>query len=185
MRTSKRDEILDAAMRVIENEGVKAVTYESVAAEAGMTKGGLVYHFASRDELITAVHEHMAQGWEQSMVAAAGKEAAEATAQERLQGYARAAMQSATRAELLLFLEGVTTPEHAAPWNATFDRWVPDAPTDDSDPAATERFIARLAAEGLWVFEALSSRTLDPDFRRHVTEMIAARIAAAAPPDSN
>lgn len=176
MRTSKRAEILDAAMRVIQNEGVKAITYESVAEEAGLTKGGLVYHFTSRDELINAVHEHMASGWERNMVSATGKDATDATEDERLGGYARAAMQSATRAELLLFLEGVTTPEHAAHWNDVFNRWVPAPPVDASDAAATERFLARLAADGLWVYEALSSHALDPAFRQHIADLIASRI---------
>ena len=35
MRTSKRDSILQAALHVVETDGVTAVTYESVAAASG------------------------------------------------------------------------------------------------------------------------------------------------------
>ncbi|MFE7026924.1 TetR/AcrR family transcriptional regulator, partial [Streptomyces griseus] len=72
MRTSKRTQILDAATRVVQREGVKSVTFDSVAAEAGLTKGGLLYHFASRDDLIQAIHQHLADRWEADLVAGGG-----------------------------------------------------------------------------------------------------------------
>ncbi|SMQ71284.1 transcriptional regulator, TetR family [Plantibacter sp. VKM Ac-1784] len=176
MRESKRDNILDAAARVVEREGVRAVTYETVAAEAGLTKGGVVYHFTSREDMVTALHEHMAGVWEQGMVAAVGMPAAEASETQRLVGYARAAMQCATRAEMLFQLEGSTNAAHAAPWNEVLNRWVPPAPTDTSDPIATEQFLARLAADGLWAYESLTSTPLAPDFRAALANIIASRI---------
>lgn len=176
MRESKRTQILDAAARVVQRDGIKTVTYDTVAAESGLTKGGLVYHFPSREEMITALHEHLAGLWEAGMVSAAGKTAGEASESERLRAYARTAMQSATRAELLLLLEGSTTPEHAGPWNAVLERWTPPVPGDLGDPRAVEQFIARLAADGLWVYESLSSETLDPRFRQQIADLIAQRL---------
>ncbi|GAA2429457.1 TetR/AcrR family transcriptional regulator [Streptomyces sp. NPDC059118] len=173
MRTSKRTQILEAAARVVEREGIKSVTFDSVAAEAGLTKGGLLYHFASREDLVRAIHQHLADRWESSLAAAAGKPASEATAAERLTAYTRVATQSATRAELLLMLEGATTVEHAAPWNAVTERWAPPpaAPTDD--PVTLDRFIVRLAADGLWLYESLTAERLDPDLRQAIAERIA------------
>ncbi|WP_086778294.1 TetR/AcrR family transcriptional regulator [Streptomyces griseus] len=177
MRTSKRTQILDAATRVVQREGVKSVTFDSVAAEAGLTKGGLLYHFASRDDLIQAIHQHLADRWEADLVAAAGKPAAEATRDERLAAYTRVAIQSATRAELLLMLEGSTNTAHAAVWEAVTERWAPhpaSAPASTSaDPAALDRFILRLAADGLWLYESLTSDRLDPAMRQAVAERIA------------
>ena len=37
--------ILDAANRIVIGQGVERLTLEQVAAEAGMSKGGLLYHF--------------------------------------------------------------------------------------------------------------------------------------------
>ena len=79
MRTSKRTMILDAATRVIQRAGVTAVTFDSVAAEAGLTRGGIMYHFPSREELLTALHEHEADAWDALMARTAGKPADEAT----------------------------------------------------------------------------------------------------------
>lgn len=174
MRTSKRTQILEAASRVVEREGVKSVTFDSVAAEAGLTKGGLLYHFASRDDLVQAIHQHLADEWEARMVAAAGKPADLATPEERLTAYSRVSSQSTNRAELLLMLEGATTPGLAAPWDAVVERWAPSLATDDVDnQVALDRFIARLAADGLWLYESLNTEPLAPELRRALAERIA------------
>ncbi len=47
-----REEILTAAERVIAQLGVKRLTIEQVAKAAGMSRGGLLYHFASKEALI-------------------------------------------------------------------------------------------------------------------------------------
>ncbi|MDI9902413.1 TetR/AcrR family transcriptional regulator [Rhodococcus sp. IEGM 1409] len=173
MRTSKRTQILEAATRVVEREGVKSVTFDSVAAEAGMTKGGLLYHFASREDLVQAIHQYLADEWEAGLSAAAGKSASETTPTERLTAYTRVAAHSATRAELLFMLEGSTNPEHAAPWDAVLERWALPPTTDLDDPRALDQFIARLAADGLWLYESLTSERLTPELRRAVAERIA------------
>ncbi|MFJ6513482.1 TetR/AcrR family transcriptional regulator [Streptomyces sp. NPDC091406] len=179
MRTSKRTQILEAATRVVQREGVKSVTFDSVAAEAGLTKGGLLYHFASRDDLVQAIHQHLADAWEADLVAAAGKPAAEATRDEQLAAYTRVAVQSATRAELLLMLEGSTNAAHAAVWAAVTERWAPPPPPPPPPPsaaddqAALDRFIVRLAADGLWLYDSLTSERLDPGMRRAVADRIA------------
>ena len=41
MRTSNRSKILEAAARVVQREGIRSFTYDAVAEEAGLTKGGL------------------------------------------------------------------------------------------------------------------------------------------------
>ncbi|MEU2145804.1 MULTISPECIES: TetR/AcrR family transcriptional regulator [Streptomyces albovinaceus subgroup] len=173
MRTSKRSQILEAATRVVQREGVKSVTFDSVAAEAGLTKGGLLYHFATRDDLVLAIHQHLADRWEADLVAAAGKPATEATRDERLAAYTQVAIQSATRAELLLMLEGSTNAAHSAAWEAVTERWAPPPASAGDDPAALDRFIVRLAADGLWLYDSLTSQQLTPETRRAVAERIA------------
>jgi AcrR family transcriptional regulator len=44
--------ILDAASKVILGKGVEALTIDAVAQEAGISKGGLFYHFPSKKNLI-------------------------------------------------------------------------------------------------------------------------------------
>ncbi|MEU9677026.1 TetR/AcrR family transcriptional regulator [Streptomyces parvus] len=177
MRTSKRSQILEAATRVVQREGVKSVTFDSVAAEAGLTKGGLLYHFASRDDLVLAIHQHLADQWEADLVAAAGKPATEASRDERLAAYTQVAIQSATRAELLLMLEGSTDAAHSAVWEAVTERWAPPPASAGDDPATLDRFIVRLAADGLWLYDSLTSQQLTSEMRRAVAERIADALA--------
>ncbi|MBK8137442.1 MAG: TetR/AcrR family transcriptional regulator [Chloroflexi bacterium] len=50
---SKRDSILYAAGQVVISEGAGQLTLDSVAEKAGVSKGGLLYHFPTKDALIS------------------------------------------------------------------------------------------------------------------------------------
>src|SRR5579863_5450534 len=52
-----RDQILDAAEHVILESGGRNFTLDAVAERAGISKGGLVYSFATKDELFRAALE--------------------------------------------------------------------------------------------------------------------------------
>ena len=57
---NRKNELVDATLRVIASEGVKAATVRSIADEANVTQGLIRYHFRSKDELIIAAYEkHM------------------------------------------------------------------------------------------------------------------------------
>jgi AcrR family transcriptional regulator len=49
--------ILDAANRVILDNGTNALTLDSVAKQAGVSKGGLLYHFPNKESLIIGMVE--------------------------------------------------------------------------------------------------------------------------------
>lgn len=178
MRTSNRTRILDAALRVINRDGVRAVTYESVAAESGLTRGGLLYHFPSREALLHGIDEHLVQGWEASLEAVLGKSASQATALERYTTFVRVSAQSATRAELMFMLESTAPTTGENPWAGVMARWAPaPPPVDGADAAALDDFVARLAADGLWIYEAMYAGQLDPTLRRQIAERIAGLLA--------
>ena len=44
-RGDTRKRLLDAAAAVVRRDGAGALTLDAVAAEAGVSKGGLLYHF--------------------------------------------------------------------------------------------------------------------------------------------
>jgi len=50
-----RQQILDAAQRLIENEGFSRLTTKEIAIEAGVAEGTVFKHFKSKDELSLAV----------------------------------------------------------------------------------------------------------------------------------
>jgi AcrR family transcriptional regulator len=53
-----RQAILDAALRVFARSGISAATMEDIAAEASVTRGTLLWHFHSKDELLSALIKH-------------------------------------------------------------------------------------------------------------------------------
>lgn len=47
-----RQELLEAAIHVVAAQGLRGLTFRSVAAEAGVTHGAVQYHFGSWDNLV-------------------------------------------------------------------------------------------------------------------------------------
>jgi AcrR family transcriptional regulator len=56
-RASSRTRIVAAAERVVARDGGGNLTLDAVAKEAGVSKGGLLYHFPSKEALLQAILE--------------------------------------------------------------------------------------------------------------------------------
>ncbi len=56
----RRQDLIDAALRIIARDGPQAVTLRTVNAEAKAAHGSITYYFGGRDELIRAALEHVA-----------------------------------------------------------------------------------------------------------------------------
>ncbi len=56
----RREQILEATLRVIGRSGRQAVTHRAVAEEAGVPLGSTTYYFDSRDDLLRQALEHVA-----------------------------------------------------------------------------------------------------------------------------
>ena len=54
-----RDRILDAFEALLVGQGSRAATLDAVAEEAGVSKGGLLYHFPSRDDLVEGMLDRL------------------------------------------------------------------------------------------------------------------------------
>ncbi|BCP52112.1 TetR family transcriptional regulator [Kaistia sp. 32K] len=62
--TIDREALLDAADRVIATTGVINLTIDAVAREAGVSKGGVLYSFGTKDALIEAMLERAEASYE-------------------------------------------------------------------------------------------------------------------------
>jgi AcrR family transcriptional regulator len=56
-QTIDRGQLLDAAERVVLRDGAGQLTMDAVAAEAGVSKGGVLYAYPSKDALIDALFQ--------------------------------------------------------------------------------------------------------------------------------
>ena len=53
-----RQVLLEAALRVFARAGISAATLDDIAAEAGVTRGTLTWHFHSKDDLLAGIIKH-------------------------------------------------------------------------------------------------------------------------------
>lgn len=172
MRPSKRTDILDAALRVAAQHGARGVTLEAVAAEAGVTRGGMTYHFRDREALAVAIHQHLADAWEAELVEAAGAPAADLSLRERVLAYAEVATRAPRAGELQLVLQGASDELPTHPWTDVIERWTPDPSAVGDDPQLQHLLLVRVAADGLWTYELLGGGPLASELRTALAAQI-------------
>lgn len=65
LKQQSREKILNAASRMIRQQGIEGTNVNEIMAEAGLTRGGFYSHFENKDELVQLAFRHaMAQGRE-------------------------------------------------------------------------------------------------------------------------
>jgi AcrR family transcriptional regulator len=67
---SSRETILEAAIVVASRDGLGALTLDQVAREAGVSKGGVMYHFPTKDQLLGSLIEHFRKKVEAALMKA-------------------------------------------------------------------------------------------------------------------
>ena len=156
MSTDTRERILRAAASLAEEnvsvQGV-AISLESVANRAGLTKPGLMYHFGSKQALMLGVVEYSAQHWDQLLRAAAGAGPEELSTFDRYRTYVGTAMTTGvTRGEYRIFSEAIYLPALADAWRRNLAPWFA---TDGLAPGVVALLTAaRFTADGAWIAEA-------------------------------
>lgn len=66
-RATARETILDAAERVVAERGVKQLTIDGVARAAGVSKGGIFYHFPSKEALVQGMVARLVERFQQAL----------------------------------------------------------------------------------------------------------------------
>jgi AcrR family transcriptional regulator len=167
-----REAILRAADWVVVEEGVSGMTLEAVAREAGVSKGGLLYHFPCKEALIGGMTGRLIEGFE----AVLGRELRKdrgAGGGRWTRVYARAGF-AEDRWYLQVsagLLVGVAEdPTLLDPLRRSFQdgqRW---AERDGIDPAVAT--LVRLAADGLFFVELLGFAPAEGALRKRVLEAL-------------
>ncbi|QSB03990.1 TetR/AcrR family transcriptional regulator [Natronoglycomyces albus] len=149
MKTNKRDLILDALQDILVNDGTAAVTLEAVAAAAGVSKGGLLYHFPSKSALYTGLAKRLREAEE--------LEFARARQQGIVEGFLRSSITESTEGKagywaLLTALQGRRedlTDEAVEHLHYVFNEWSVLLAEEVDDPALLG--IIRLVGDGLFL----------------------------------
>lgn len=65
--STTKSKILQAAARVVEEKGASQLTLEAVAKQAGVSKGGLLYHYPSKSALLSAMVIYLNENFERAI----------------------------------------------------------------------------------------------------------------------
>jgi len=158
-----RDRLLDSAETVLAEHGTQGLTLAAVAAHAGVSKGGLLYHFSTKDALITALIERLIAGFDELIAA---------FRLERPGWYTRAYIEATftilaeqdvdqARRRWAAVCAAATDPELRAPLAKAQRRWMSEGLAEEPDPDLSQ--LARLAADGVWEAAELDASLLGPE----------------------
>ena len=159
-RGDTRAKLLDAAGAVIRRDGPQALTLDAVAAQAGVSKGGLLYHFKSKRELLDGLVDRWMDDFQRDIDAESGN-------------FARryvAANDGAHAEEVGMLAALVADPQVLAAVRDRHETWQDRVASEGGDPV--DATVARLAADGLWLADLLG--TAPP--RGQLRERVLARL---------
>ncbi|WP_285907114.1 TetR/AcrR family transcriptional regulator [Pseudodesulfovibrio pelocollis] len=149
-----RRAILDCAAQICVERGLAALTIQSVADMAGVTKGGVFHHFTSKQALVEAAFSDLLgqMGREIDRFMAADPEAHGRFTRAYLATVFRAEAFASNNVCAALSIAMLTEPGLRALWRQWLaDRLERHARTDGT----TALTVVRLAADGVWLAELM------------------------------
>jgi AcrR family transcriptional regulator len=144
--------LLRAANEIVLNDGVIHLTLEAVAAKAGISKGGLLYHFRTKEVMIESLIDYLKEGFSQDFAREFAAE--ENQAGGKVRAYIRASAN--TKSEDLNLSAGLlaafaNNPKLIEPFQKMIAETQIEIEQDGIDPVLAT--LLRLATDGLWMAE--------------------------------
>lgn len=174
-----RARLLDAAEQVVRRDGVGSLTLNRVAAEADISKGGLLYHFASKQDLVSALLTHTLDNTEDRLQELADD--ADPRADGRFAtaylDYVRSADHTRRGAATGIFAAAALDEGDLAPARARFAAWQDRLLTADGISSDTA-LLARIVGDGLWLIDLFDLAPPSTAQRQAVLDLVQARIDA-------
>jgi AcrR family transcriptional regulator len=167
---STREQIIDAALSVVRSQGVSALTLDEAARVAGISKGGVLYHFKSKEALIQGMvarlssqcenlqqahYDQLSPGpnrWARALVATSFDPAAP----------------TMDPAGCALLAAIATNPSLLEPLEGTIDTAFRRLTEDSQDPSMA--LLVALAMDGLWLHRLVGSPVMDETRRLAIRE---------------
>ena len=178
---SVRERLLDSAEKVVGRDGVANLTLEAIARDAGVSKGGLLYHFPSKSALIIAVVQRLARRFdsEQDRAVAGDPHVAGASTRAYLTTRAEPPDPQEEPIHTALLAAAGTDPHYLDPFRERFAAWQARLEADGIDPATAT--IVRLATDGLCLCTLLNLAVPREELRRKVIDKLLLMTVPAEP----
>lgn len=176
-KTPTPDLILTAAERVVLRDGVMHLTLEAVAREAKLSKGGLLYHFATKKALIQAMLARLIQYREREIEVHQEHDPepgrwTRAYVRRKLEPVlpypGEADFPRSKEVGAGLIVAATTTPGLLDPLRERFQAWQQAIEQDGIDTARAT--VVRLAVDGLWLAELLGIWSPDEQLHEQVLD---------------
>lgn len=147
-RPNTRTAALDAALTVLVQDGV--LSLDSVARAAGLTKPGLMYHFPTKEALMSAVVDHVLDRCEASILQRLGADPSTADPARRIAAYVSWSLEEPHGAvDLVAFADPRLRAQLVERWTTRFGPYL--RIDEQLDEATRTRLLAlRLLADGAW-----------------------------------
>jgi len=166
--------ILDAAAAIVLDQGVQSLTLDQVAARSDVSKGGLLYHFKGKDQLIADLLRHTFALFEASVDKYAAQDARPGSwlrgyilasfpmeGQQNVNAAAAAASLVASLGQLP-YLSAIYA-EYAARWHLRLQH-------DHVDPDLA--VLIRMAVDGLWMSEGMKLGDVDTTQKQRIVQRL-------------
>ena len=175
--STARDGILDAAQRVAARDGAGHVTLDAVAREAGVSKGGVLYHFPGKDALIAGMLERLIGEFNAEIARLRAEAADGPNPSLRAIITACSTMSDAERPVAMAILAaGAQNPELLAPLRKTIGKHLALLEAECADP--DRAFLLCAAADGMMFQHILGIAPYDETTKQRLTARLAEMASA-------
>lgn len=175
--------MLDAAEAVVVRQGIANLTLDAVAAEAGLSKGGLLHHFPTKDKLIEQMVVRCAANWR------ACTESAFDAAPEGRGRMARALLshlddadgwtEQCQRSSSAVFAALAQNPRLIEPMRAVYGELRQRLANDGLSTGVGETVVAVM--DGLWMCRVLGLAAVDEALMRRVKTALEPLVSSSEP----
>ncbi|MDO3647496.1 TetR/AcrR family transcriptional regulator [Nocardia mangyaensis] len=181
MAADTRDRILDAMETLLLERGASQLTLENVAAAAGVSKGGLLYHFKSKDAMLAGLVHRLGERARDHLAAARAQ--GSSTAEWYLQS--PDPTEPADAIELTLYRSMLATMRTIDASTAhspneiqqalgdVLTSWSDNLDLEIDDPVRADTI--RLVGDGVYLRALLGLPPVDPDRYRQVVDRLLER----------
>jgi AcrR family transcriptional regulator len=170
MIKTTRQDILSAASQIVQRDGVAHLTIDAVAREAQLSKGGVLYHFPSKEALVSGMIMDHIEGFTRDLASHLEEEAGSG---RWLRAYLRASDKTVYEEPnpvVCLIAAIATNPRLLAPLQQHFALWQEQAVHDGLSPALAT--ILRLAIDGLWFADLFQLAPPEGELREEVLRVL-------------
>jgi AcrR family transcriptional regulator len=160
-RLSKRDSLLRAAASLVAERGYSALTLDAVGEAVGVSKGGVLYHFPTKEALVAALLEELSSGFDADPAAPGAWTRAYVTAS------ATPSQDTSAHVAAVAMLAAVGyDPTLLEPLQERYTRWVERLDADGLP--GVDAHVVRMAADGLWAADLFGLAPPGPELRARI-----------------